>query len=137
MIYAPHTLKCVFCSVGAPCTPVRPSLLMVLFSFSVLADFTTTNSYQSWFLLGKAVDASNIIVPFPISPFVSVSFDGYIPKLGSKLYTHLILSFFFLRFYLFIHERPKERGRDTGRGRGRLHAGSPMQDSLQDPGITP
>ena len=42
---------------------------------------------------------------------------------------------FFLRFYLFIHEghREKERQRDTGRGRSRLHAGSPMWDSI--PGL--
>ena len=32
----------------------------------------------------------------------------------------------FLRFYLFIHERHTERGRDIGRGRSRLHEGSPM-----------
>ncbi|CAD7689929.1 unnamed protein product [Nyctereutes procyonoides] len=36
---------------------------------------------------------------------------------------------FFLIFYLFIHERhrEKETGRDIGRGRSRLHAGSPME----------
>ena len=31
---------------------------------------------------------------------------------------------------LFIHETERERGRDTGRGRSRLHAGSPMWDSI-------
>ena len=43
-----------------------------------------------------------------------------------------IYLFIFKRFYLFIHERhrEKERGRDTGRGRSRLHAGSPMWDSI-------
>ena len=41
--------------------------------------------------------------------------------------------FFFLRFYLFIHERHTHRGRDTGRGRSRLHAGSPMWDLI--PGL--
>ena len=49
----------------------------------------------------------------------------------------LIYIFFFLRFYLFIHERQRERererGRDIGRGRSRLHAGSPMQDSILGP----
>ena len=39
-------------------------------------------------------------------------------------------SFFFLRFYLFIHEKQRERGRDTGRGRSRLHVGSPMWYSI-------
>ena len=33
-------------------------------------------------------------------------------------------TFFFLRFYLFIHERHKEGVRDPGRGRSRLHAES-------------
>ena len=42
---------------------------------------------------------------------------------------------FFKRFYLFIHERhtERERGRETGRARSRLHAGSPMWDSI--PGL--
>ena len=43
--------------------------------------------------------------------------------------------FFFLRFYLFIHEKHREGGRDIGRGRSRVHAGSPMWDP-RDPGIT-
>ena len=40
----------------------------------------------------------------------------------------------FLRFYLFIHERQRqrERGKDTGRGRSSLHAGSPTWDSIPD-----
>ena len=41
--------------------------------------------------------------------------------------------FFFLRFYLLIHESRRERGRDTGKGRSRLSAGSPMQDSIPGP----
>ena len=48
------------------------------------------------------------------------------------------ITLFFLKdfIYLFtrIHreEREKERGRDTGRGRRRFHAGSPTQDSIPD-----
>ena len=45
----------------------------------------------------------------------------------------LIKTFFKKRFYLFIHERHRERGRDTGRGRSRLHAGSPTWDSIPGP----
>ena len=30
-------------------------------------------------------------------------------------------------------ERERERNRDTGRGRSRLHAGSPMWDSIPGP----
>ena len=43
----------------------------------------------------------------------------------------LRMVFFFLRFYLFIHERHTERGRDTGRGRSRLSEGEP------DTGLNP
>ena len=39
----------------------------------------------------------------------------------------------FLKLYLFINEKHRERGRDTGRGRSRLHAGSPMWDPI--PGL--
>ena len=43
--------------------------------------------------------------------------------------------FFFLRFYLFINERQRQRekGTDTGRGRSTLHAGSPMWELI--PGL--
>ena len=37
---------------------------------------------------------------------------------------------FFLRFYLLIHDRLRERGRDIDRRRSRLSAGSPMRDSI-------
>ena len=47
----------------------------------------------------------------------------------------ILLSFFFLkRFYLFIHERHRGRGRDIGRGRSRLLAGSLIcRTRSQDP----
>ena len=32
--------------------------------------------------------------------------------------------------YLFMRGRERERGRDTGRGRSRLPAGSPLWDSI-------
>ena len=41
--------------------------------------------------------------------------------------------FFFLRFYLFIHERHRNRGRDIRRGRSRLPAGNLMWDSIPGP----
>ena len=61
--------------------------------------------------------------------------DGHTPCMyhaGIKI-TSIKGFIFFLRFYLFIHNRQRERGRDTGRGRSRLHAGSPMWDSI--PGL--
>ena len=45
----------------------------------------------------------------------------------------VFLFFFFFRFYLFIHERDTERGRDTGRGKSRLCARSPMRDLIPGP----
>ena len=38
---------------------------------------------------------------------------------------------FFVLFCFYDSHRVRERGRDTGRGRSRLHAGSPMWDSIQ------
>ena len=48
---------------------------------------------------------------------------------------NVLSALFFLRFYLFIHERHRDRkrGRDTGRGSSRLHAGSPTWDLI--PGL--
>ena len=40
--------------------------------------------------------------------------------------------YFFKNIY-FIHERHRERGWDTGRGRSRLPAGNPMWDSIPGP----
>ena len=48
---------------------------------------------------------------------------------GSTVYSVRKVVLFFLRFYLFIN-RHRERGRDTDRGRSRLHAGSPTWDSI-------
>ena len=43
--------------------------------------------------------------------------------------------YLFLKRFFFIYswEIHTERGRDTGRGRSRLHAGSPMWDSIPGP----
>ena len=50
-----------------------------------------------------------------------------------NLYVTKLLGLFILRFYLFIHERHRERGRDTVRGRGRLLKKGPMWDSIPGP----
>ena len=54
------------------------------------------------------------------------------PKAGAKPLRHPGIPRFYLKkiFYLFIHKRHRERGRDTGRGRSRLHAGSLIWDSI-------
>ena len=46
--------------------------------------------------------------------------------------TFFHFSFFFLRFYLFIHERHTDRGRDIGRGRSRLMQGAQCETRSQD-----
>ena len=38
-----------------------------------------------------------------------------------------------LFIYLFMRDTERERGRDAGRGRSRLPAGSPMWDSIPGP----
>ena len=48
-------------------------------------------------------------------------------------YDGVLLYLIFLRFYLFIHERHRESGRDIGRGRSRLPAGNLMWDSIPGP----
>ena len=59
------------------------------------------------------------------------------PEQGHDLSPNQESGLFFLRFYLFIHEKQRERGRDTGRGKKQapcrepnvghvgLHPGSP------------
>ena len=55
-------------------------------------------------------------------------------KLPFLCFLSPVLFFFFLRFYLFIHKRHREGGRNKGRGkRSRLRAGSPMWDLI--PGL--
>ena len=53
-------------------------------------------------------------------------------KLISSANVFLFLKYF---IYLSMHKRCRERGRDTGRGRSRLHAGSSMRNSI--PGSQP
>ena len=50
-------------------------------------------------------------------------------------YQLLVHSFSFLKI-LFIHERHREREAETGRERSRLHAGSPMWDSIPGRRVT-
>ena len=44
-----------------------------------------------------------------------------------------ILVFIFFKIFIYPFIRDTERGRNTGRGRSRLYAGSPMQDLI--PGL--
>ena len=51
--------------------------------------------------------------------------------LDQKYFPNVII--FFLRFCLFMRDTERERGRDIGRGRSRLHAGSPTWDLIPGP----
>ena len=51
----------------------------------------------------------------------------------SFLFFKDLFLFIYLFVCLFIYFRQRERGRDTGGGRRRLHAGSPTQDSIPGP----
>ena len=52
---------------------------------------------------------------------------------GTKISSISPILLFLKRFCLLICKRHTERGRDTGRGRSRLHAGSPTWDSIPEP----
>ena len=56
---------------------------------------------------------------------------------GNRCTTESRKRFVSFLFFFFFHQGCRERGRDTGRERSRLHAGSQMWDSILDPRITP
>ena len=49
---------------------------------------------------------------------------------GTVTGTSISSPFFLFKDFIYLLLRDRERGRDTGRGRSRLHAGSPMWDSI-------
>ena len=58
--------------------------------------------------------------------------------LQNDIHNYSINSPHFLKdLFIYPWETQREGGRDIGRGRSRLHAGSPMWDSILDPGIMP
>ena len=88
-------------------------------------------------IVGRLIDTSDIMKP-PYHLWDTYYEFIFVEK-WTILLSHVIaftssqiLLIFFLRFYLFIH-RHRERGWDTGRGKSRLHTGSPMWDSI--PGL--
>ena len=112
--------------------------------FIVLSNFLwCQHSYHDWFQAATHSLAHKI----PGYPAVTLA-SRFISHFNTPLagsFTCLWWSWppvpwiYFLRFYLFIHERERERkrGRDTGRGRKRPLSGSPTWDSTSDPRITP
>ena len=103
---------------------------------SPLGPMTRALPYSSYTIWLGDQDTSYIHIPCTFH-HVLQSWTSSLTPLPEPQLVHC--SLFFLRFYLFIHERhrerERERGRNTGRGRDRLHAGSPMWDlilGLQD-----
>ena len=70
--------------------------------------------------------------PYPSNTILSAwaGFSPETPVTSFKICIPPTTVFFLKIFYLFIHERHRERARDTGRGRSRLYSGSPMWDSI-------
>ena len=74
------------------------------------------------------------IIPY-VTPGVWFLLPGILFLRLIQVVAHMRTSSFFLDFiYLFMRDTERYRGRDTGRGRSRLHAGSPMWDSIPGPG---
>ena len=74
----------------------------------------------------------NCITPYSIqvSQFIPHPMPEEVQKTFLKISSFPLTTFLSLRFYLFIHERRRERGRDIGRGRSRPSVGSPMRNSI-------
>ena len=65
---------------------------------------------------------------------------GFHHTIQQKLIYKYTFWFFFFKDFIYLFMRERERGGDTGRGRSRLHAGSPTWDSipgLQDHALEP
>ena len=89
------------------------------------------NQYEKFFLGNKKKSKFT-------SPMRSTNTAWILCPSKGDLFLLLVLSFCFLWifqkiFYLFITERHKEGGRNIGRGRSRLPAGSQMQDLIPGP----
>ena len=53
-----------------------------------------------------------------------------VPKKSVKVFR---ITVFFFKDFIYLFMRDTERGRDIGRGRSRLPAGSPMRDLIPGP----
>ena len=108
-------------------TPVLQRSLAIALYFSLAASHPTPCHLDTLFL--------HILLPTVISLTPSLSpFFSWDTHGNSKFFIKYSLTKQFKkRFNLFIHERHTERGRDTGRGRSRPHAGSLMWDSIPGP----
>ena len=61
--------------------------------------------------------------------FDTLSVLNFTHSNGCMVVAHCTLGFLFVFIILFVYSWETQRGRDTGKGRSRIPAGSPMQDS--------
>ena len=73
------------------------------------------------------------LVPVLLGPHPRMQNLGSCPCRSQTIYPEGIPLFFFLRFYLYIHERHTQRGKDIGRVRSRHPAGSLKWDLILRP----
>ena len=79
---------------------------------------------------------SSALRPLQIPSFLALALippATYLILTTTQWDSFLILLSSFFKIYLFIPERHRERDRDLGQGRSRLHAGSPTWDSIPGP----
>ena len=95
---------------------IAPVFTMFVFSSYMLSDFCL------WIR-----DLLNFVyLPFATTPYLYILLINFrLVYLDHCTYRFSEIVFFF-KIYLFINERHRERGRDIGRGRIRLHVGSLM-----------
>ena len=121
---------------GSPISRHRGMSLTVPMGFTPWEALTCITSEASAYLLSSPALGTAPWSPLCTKHFASkIALGTFCPPIlldfQDSIYPYLIFSFsfFFLRFYFFIHDRHTQRGRD----RSRLHAGSPTWDSI--PGL--
>ena len=109
-------------------------MLFLTFKCLILLEFIWETGVRDWpncifFQINSELCASTFHYIIQLFPAESKYSMCHILILIKWIWTQYI----FLRFYLFIHERHRKKARDTGRRRrSRLHARSPMRDSIPE-----
>ena len=69
-------------------------------------------------------------MPIDVSRLRETHINQTHEKLVCELEGEIIVYFYFLKDFIYLIMRAREREAETGRERSRLHAGSPMWDSI-------
>ena len=84
-------------------------------------------------LIAWALGWAESAIHMDLEPVNGDGDKNFFELFGSNFELFGFLIFFFLKIYLFMRDTERERGRDTGRGRSRLHSGSPTWNLIPDP----